>query len=283
MPDIDPNKIFHGTIMIVAPHMDDEALACGGLIARLSQKESIHIIYATDGTKSPAPILPGIDTISPDLGEVRIQEAVAAMEFLGVPQENLRFLRLPEAHLKDNFTALMDSLIKSIGEINPDYVFIPFRYDRHTDHLAINRAVTQGLKQARFQAQLFEYFVYYRWRLLPKKDIRKYIKPEFLIEIEISDVSKKKRLALDYYKSQTTLHYSWQTRPILTSVLLDEESRNPEFFLLHNPSVPGTAVFSNTILWIRLAHRLEPFLQKSKYLAGAYLKRASQRYIRNAG
>ena len=46
-----------GTILIVAPHMDDEALACGGLIAKLPQKDRIHILYATDGMKSPAPIM----------------------------------------------------------------------------------------------------------------------------------------------------------------------------------------------------------------------------------
>ena len=28
-------QFFPGTILIVAPHMDDEALACGGLIAKL--------------------------------------------------------------------------------------------------------------------------------------------------------------------------------------------------------------------------------------------------------
>jgi hypothetical protein len=39
--------------------MDDEALACGGLIAKLPQKERIHIVYATDGMKSPAPIMAG--------------------------------------------------------------------------------------------------------------------------------------------------------------------------------------------------------------------------------
>jgi LmbE family N-acetylglucosaminyl deacetylase len=97
---VDPNEAFQGTVLIVAPHMDDEALACGGLIARLSMKERIHIIYATDGMKSPAPVLPRFDSISPELGEARVQESIQAMKFLGVPEENLHFLRLPEAGLK---------------------------------------------------------------------------------------------------------------------------------------------------------------------------------------
>jgi len=279
----DPNQVFQGTIVIVAPHMDDEALACGGLIARLSPKERIYIIYATDGMKSPSPIIPHLDSISPDLGEVRINESIAAMKTLDVPEENLRFLRLPEAKLGGNITALSKLLTESIEAILPDYIFIPFRFDRHPDHLAVNQVLTEKHKQNQYQARLIEYFVYYRWRLLPRKDIRAYIRPEYLMEVDTTDVSKKKRMALDCFKSQTTLYYSWQTRPILRSILLDEESHNPEFFLLHDPSVPGTAVFSKFSLWIRLAHRLEPFLQKWKYLTGAYLKRAAQKYAPHTG
>jgi LmbE family N-acetylglucosaminyl deacetylase len=279
---VDPNIIFQGTILIVAPHMDDEALACGGIIARLSEKERIHIVYATDGMKSPSPIVPGRDSISPDLGKVREMESIAAMKYLGLPEKNMCFLGLPEANLRKNVVALANQLMEYIRLINPDFIFIPFRYDRHPDHLAINQVLTAEREKCRIRAQLIEFFVYYRWRLLPKGDVRKYIKPECLIEVDISDVSQKKRTALDYFKSQTTEYYSWQTRPILTSKLLDEECHNPEFFLLCNPSLPGTAVFTRAILWIRVAHRLEPFLQKSKYLIGAILKRVSQKDAQHA-
>ena len=71
--------------MIVAPHMDDEALACGGLIAKLPHKDRVHIIYATDGMKSPAPIIPGRDKISPDLGKTRMQEFDRSNEIIGRP------------------------------------------------------------------------------------------------------------------------------------------------------------------------------------------------------
>lgn len=262
--------------------MDDEALACGGLISLLPGKERIHIIYATDGMKSPAPIIPGVDSISPDLGETRIMESIEAMGYLGVPEGNLRFLRLPEARLNQHIRELTTQLLELIEAINPSFIFIPFRFDRHPDHLVINRVLSKAHKLGRIQARLIEYFVYYRWKLLPKKDIRAYIKPESLMKVDISEVSEKKRMALDRFKSQTTLYYPWQTRPILTPVLLDEESNNPEYFLEHDSSVPGTAVFSKATLWIKFTHRLEPFLKKWKYLAGAYLKRAAQSYAHHA-
>lgn len=264
-------QLLSGTLVIVAPHMDDEALACGGLIARLPEKNRIHIIYATDGMKSPAPVLPG-DEISSDLGKVRMSESVEAMKLLGVPEQNLHFLCLPEAELKDHLPAMQKLLDDKLKELNPQHIFVPFRYDRHLDHLAVNHTVVSVLSQGSIKAQLVEYFVYYRWRLLPKRDVRQYIKPKYLFTFDISDVAALKRRSLDCFASQTTLYYPWQTRPILTPTLLDEECAKPEYFLM-NASFSGTAVFSNLVPWIRLTHRLEPILLRWKYLILSTLKR----------
>lgn len=271
---IDPLDVFQGTVLIVAPHMDDEVLACGGTIARLQEKEKIHAVYATDGMKSPSPVVSWRDSITADLGEIRMEESRAAMKYLGVPEDNLHFLKLPEAQLTDHISSLRRLLLKLIERINPDQMLMPFRYDRHPDHLAVNHVITSAYSQGKFpQAQLFEYFVYYRWRLLPAKDVRRYIKSQYLLEVDISDQSYLKETALNCFKSQTTIYYSWQTRPILTPVLIGEDSRRPEYFLLYDPSSAGPSVFSNAIMWIQIVHRLEPFLQRWKYRVGAALSR----------
>ena len=279
MQDLELKKLASGMVVIVAPHMDDEALACGGLIAKLPYKNRIHVIYATDGMKSPAPIITGRDEISPNLGKIRMQESVEAMKKLGVMEQNLHFLCLPEAQLQQNIAALREMVREKIKRISPQHIFIPFRYDRHLDHLAVNHVITSDIEQGVLQAQLIEYFVYYRWRLMPKRDIRKYINPKFLYKLDITDIAKQKRQSLACFTSQTTIYYPWQTRPILTATLLDEECQNPEYFLIAPPSTSGTAVFSNSMLWIRLAHRLEPFLQRWKYLTGAFLKRIFQNHV----
>ena len=279
MPDLDL-QLLTGKIVIVAPHMDDEALACGGLIANLPHKDDVHIIYATDGMKSPAPIIPGHDRIAPDLGKTRMQESIEAMKLLGVPQHNLHFLCLPEAELKKHLSSLRSLLRNKIRTIAPSQIFIPFRFDRHSDHLAVNRVIMSDVQRGVLQGQLIEYFVYYRWRLMPKRDIRRYIQPQFLFRLDIAHVAGQKRRALDCFTSQTTIYYPWQTRPILTSRLLDEECQNPEFFLISNDSSAGAAVFSDSLLWIHLVHRLEPILQRWKYRIGASLKRLLQNYVR---
>jgi LmbE family N-acetylglucosaminyl deacetylase len=217
-----------------------------------------------------------------------MQESVEAMKILGVPEQNLHFLSLGEAELKDHMPALQKLLGDKLKQLAPQHILVPFRYDRHPDHLAVNHVVVSLLAQGVIQSQLIEYFVYYRWRLLPKRDIRKYIRPQYLFTLDISDVATLKRQSLDCFASQTTIYYPWQTRPILTSTLLDEECANAEYFLNANASLSpfdtlrasGTAVFSSLILWIRLAHRLEPILLRWKYLTLSMLKRIFQRRVR---
>ena len=47
---VDPAGTFKGTVLIAAPHMDDEILACGGTIALLPQKHKIQrVLIANRG------------------------------------------------------------------------------------------------------------------------------------------------------------------------------------------------------------------------------------------
>jgi LmbE family N-acetylglucosaminyl deacetylase len=264
---------FHGRVVIVAPHMDDEVLACGGLIAKLAASTDIHIVYATDGMMSPAPVIPWQDSIDSDLGERRMAESKAATALLGVPSDHLHFLALPEARLAEHLPELKRLLLDRLRQLMPDHVIVPFRYDRHPDHLAVNGVVSQALLEGACHAELTEYFVYYRCRLLPRGDIRRYVRSEYLFEIPIDEVARRKRAALACFETQTTRFYPWQTRPILTAELLDEECLGPEVFLRAGPKVRGTDVFTDSRWWIPIAHRLEPRLQKWKYLVKSTVSR----------
>jgi LmbE family N-acetylglucosaminyl deacetylase len=264
MTGMEPGDLLPGVTVIVVPHMDDGVLACGGTIAQIPHKKNVHIVYATDGRRSPAPLLPWRDSVPVDLADVRAKEAKEAMGLLGIPKKNIHFLNLPDGRLRHHIPALNRLLKELIQSIKPTHILIPFRYDRHVDHLALNRVITTAYQKGIFSAELIEYFVYYRWKLLPDKDVRLYIRPQHLIEMSIKNASAQKRAALDCFKSQTTRFFEWQTRPNLTPLLLDEVSQAPELFLPYDAAVPGASIFTRYITFIRLAHRLEPFLKKQK-------------------
>ena len=269
----DPNEIFPGRILVIAPHMDDCVLACGSTIHQSDGKARIHVVYATDGMKSPSPIVPWRDRITADLGDVRRSEARAALGSLGIPPENVHFLDLPEARLKRHYDRLAEALNALVLLLDPQHIFMPFRYDRHPDHLAVNRVITSGYRAGLYRPEIAEYFIYYRWRLLSGGDVRKRIDPKYMLEVPVRDTYEAKLAALGLFKSQTTRYYEWQTRPILTPVLLDEVSGTPEYFMRFDPAVNGARVFTGRVFWIRIVHKLEPFLQKVKYFGGAFLLR----------
>ena len=246
--------------------MDDEILACGGLVARLPDKEHIHFVFATDGTRSPIPVLDRGDGVPSDLGALREEESRQAARMLGLPDRNMHFLRLPDAELSAHETELERLLEQRLEALDPDHVLLPFRYDRHRDHLAVRRAVRRIRRSGGIQATLTEYFVYYRWRLLPKGDIRAYVRPEHLIRVDIDEVAELKREALDCFTTQTTCFYDWQSRPILRPELLDEECVGPELFVRYEDGLSDRELFSGLVPWIRVVHRLEPELVRWKHM-----------------
>jgi LmbE family N-acetylglucosaminyl deacetylase len=263
-----------GTILIAAPHMDDEVLGCGGLIAQLADPGRVHVVYATDGMKSPAPLVPGRQWISPDLGQRRREESTAAMAVLGVPAANLHFLDLPEGELRRHAASLERLLGERLQRIAPDVILAPFRYDRHPDHLAVNRVVTAAVRSGETRATLLEYFIYHRSRLLPGGDVRACLPPESLLRVEVDRVAARKRAALVCFETQTTIFYPWQTRPILQPALIDEECTRPEQFLRYDPARAGARAFTRAATWNRIANRIEPALVRWKYRVKSALGRA---------
>ncbi len=259
-----PRELFHGTVAVISPHMDDGELACAGTIARLPDKGRVHFIYATDGSRSP--VVGKLWRHSPvsNIGEVRMNESRAALKMLGIPEENVHFLCLPEMHLSKYGKELKVSLDRLLERINPTQVLAPFRYDRHPDHLAVNRAATALAADHNNELELFEYFLYYQYRMLPKGDIRQYVQPEHLVEIDITGETALKREVLDCFTSQVTNYYPGQTFPVLSRELLEELSTGPEVFLRTNCAPEGDLVFASNRTWVRLAHTVEPVLKRGK-------------------
>ena len=269
---VDPAGRLPGTVAVLAPHMDDELLGCGGTLAALPSKSRVHVVWATDGSRSPAPAAPWRSPPA-DLAAVREREAREALGVLGIPQDNLHFLCLPDGRLRRHAAGLDRALLPLLDAIGPVHVLAPFRYDRHPDHLAVQHAAATWIASRKDRSELLEYFVYTRSRLLPRGDIRSYIRPGLLVGVDIRSWSGIKREALERYRSQTTRAYEFQDRPNLTPALLDEVCREPELFLQWSPSLAGAAVFSGPVAYIRLAHRVEPILKERKDRLAALLGR----------
>jgi LmbE family N-acetylglucosaminyl deacetylase len=90
-------------ILILAPHPDDEAIACAGIIQEaLSKGAKIKIAYLTNGEHNEFAFIVYEKRITfkknefIHLGQVRRKEAVEAMQLLGVDEQDLIFLGYPD-------------------------------------------------------------------------------------------------------------------------------------------------------------------------------------------
>ncbi len=92
-------------ILILAPHPDDAALTCSGLIKEALRKGAkVKVVYITYGSHSSDTIIknPGLLMPMPlasiiKQGRVRHDEAVSAMTSLGLKEEDLIFLGFPDS------------------------------------------------------------------------------------------------------------------------------------------------------------------------------------------
>jgi LmbE family N-acetylglucosaminyl deacetylase len=135
-PDIDIAGLLGGRRpLILAPHPDDESLGCGGLIAAACDAGLAPVVaILTDGAASH----PGSQQYPPKkLRALREREALRATKSLGLPQQNLYFLRAPDARLP-SIGPEFENYVGRLGEIGHIHgcgiVLAPWLGDPHCDH-----------------------------------------------------------------------------------------------------------------------------------------------------
>lgn len=148
-------------LLVVAPHPDDDVLACGGTIARAwAAGAALRILYVTDGAASHT----GSKTFpAARLRAVREAEAAEGLAILGLPAAQAHFLREPDtglAHSGPAAEVLAARIAAHLREFAPTIVLSPWIRDAHGDHIAAATAVRRALALSGSPAELYEYTVW---------------------------------------------------------------------------------------------------------------------------
>jgi LmbE family N-acetylglucosaminyl deacetylase len=199
-----------GTAVVIAPHPDDEALACGGAIAlRRRAGQRVAVLFVTDGRRSHAAVL-GIETdpTPEQVAQRRREEAGAAAAALGVPAADLHFLGLQEGTLASGVPPwARDVVAARLAAFAPiDALLLPHPEDSHGTHRAVHALVMDVAGEVDINPPLFRYLV---WPpgAAPQEGVR--------FEVDIAEVLPRKRAAIDCYQSQIGVAYPSQSRPVL--------------------------------------------------------------------
>lgn len=119
--------------MVLAPHPDDETLACGGLVAVLRERQiPVDIVFMTDGARSHS-------VLGPDLVAQRRREAIDASSVLGVDENDLWFLGYPDGGLVHCEDAAANRLTELVAELDPGQIVVPHWAEPNRDHAATYR------------------------------------------------------------------------------------------------------------------------------------------------
>lgn len=132
-------------VLVLAPHMDDEAIGCGGaLIRHVRGGAQVTVVYLTDGSLGDAQLLGAPvpasvrDARRRAVAQRRKQESEICAKRIGVQRRV--FLDAPDGALKPT-PGLIAAVSTLLCEAQPDVLYLPFVMDHHEDHWQTNRVL----------------------------------------------------------------------------------------------------------------------------------------------
>lgn len=189
------------SLLVIAPHPDDETIGCGGLIALAAASGvCVVVVVVTDGAASH----PGSATWPPErIAHRRKREVLRAIEILGV-KASPHFLNLPDTQTATIAGAIRqgacDRLAGVIEEHQPDVVLTTWRREPHCDHRFSYALTRDSMQDASSSAMLVEYMV---WTyLIGAADDRPRPHETAGFLLDVGDVRSRKRSALAAHRSQ---------------------------------------------------------------------------------
>lgn len=145
------------SVLIVAPHPDDEVLGCSGLIQRLlNEGKQVDVAILSGGGKSHAGCCK-IDEST--LIESRRNLSRKAAEILGLPLEHLHFLDYPDGCIAFDCSET-ERMKKLIDTLLPESIFVPHKGEGWSDHLEAGRIVRKLVGEMS-GVSLYEYCVWF--------------------------------------------------------------------------------------------------------------------------
>ena len=146
-------NISFKSILILAPHPDDEIIGLGGLVLQtLKNKGQVYITYLTDGKNS------GASSNKNEIKKQRILLSEQVIQDLNINPENISRLHLPDGEvpfIKENgFNETVDKIKQQIEAIKPDAVFATAKSDYWPfDHVACSQIAKEATKLATFKSE----------------------------------------------------------------------------------------------------------------------------------
>ena len=198
-----PLDLSQKSALVFAPHQDDEVLGCGGIIAlKREQGVPVKVVFVTDGGGSHK----GNSKITrEEIVQIRKQEALTALNILGVPSKDVHFLNKCDGALHKMTEAeqqqTLEEMAQLLGDFHPQEVYVTHSKDRSPDHETTYQLVTEAIAKAGVKVDLWQYAIWLLWDSLLFRDL-KLEELTGAYQLAIYKVQSKKEKAIKTYRSQ---------------------------------------------------------------------------------
>ncbi|OGX87798.1 PIG-L deacetylase family protein [Hymenobacter glacialis] len=193
-----------GATVVIAPHPDDEALGCGGLLALLHQTGTpVAAVLVSDGSMSH----PASELFSgPARRAVREAEFRHALTILGADVQEPLLLGLPDGQVpgspeEPGFVAAVAQLREFLERQQAATVVVSWRRDPHPDHRATSRLVQAALAGMAAAPRRLEYVVW-AWERAAPDDLPTDADNVTGFRLDIGAVVVQKQRAITAHRSQ---------------------------------------------------------------------------------
>ena len=177
-------------VLVISPHPDDETLGCGGtLIRHKKEGDEIHWLIMTNVNSSEKKIH--------SVKEKEIEEVSKAYNFDSTSRTKFLTSELDSAPRKE----IIQVISKVFEEIQPNYLYLPFKNDIHSDHSIVFDAAASCTKSFRYpyvkKVMIYETISETEFSIRPDKE---QFKPN--LWIDISDYIDEKIEIMSLYESE---------------------------------------------------------------------------------
>ena len=184
-------------ILAIGAHPDDIELGLGGSLARyVEEGKEVYALVLSRGEKGVSN-----DKIDQEMsekekdelkGKMREKETRKALNFLGVKNENIKILGLPDGEIKPD-DGIIERVYEHIIRIDPDVIFTHFPEDDHLDHVNTSLITLHAGRKVKN-------ILFYE-----SPSTRTSFSPNYYVDI--SDYIQKKVEALKIHKTQNRKSY----------------------------------------------------------------------------
>jgi N-acetylglucosamine malate deacetylase 1 len=221
--------------VVIAPHQDDETLACGGIIARKRNEGlPVHVVFITDGSASH----PGHARFDPPaIAALRRGEAMRALACLGVERNAVHFLNEPDGTLKTIQPHRREDLVNRLAALltvtGPAEIFVPCNPDGSSEHDATFGFLLDAVARTRLQPVLWQYPVWAWWN--PVLLLRRWLASRDCRRLPLEDYQQSKEQAVRCYQSQIA-PLAPDATAALPPDLVEIFLADTEFFFRYDPA-----------------------------------------------